>query len=305
VEYARQSENGLVQQGWKDSNDSVFYSDGRLATPPIALCEVQSYIFAAKCGMAMVSKELGDTEMAEHLNQQASQLKARFQTMFWSDELSLFVLALDGEKKQCMVRSSNAGHCLFSGIASEAQHRAISEAMLSPAFYSGWGIRTLVPEEKRFNPMSYHNGSMWPHDNAVIAWGALRQRDKRLPLQVLTGLLDLSGEVMFHRLPELICGFSRRPGKGPTLYPVACAPQAWAAGAVFMVLQACLGLEISAREKRIYLHYPALPESLNHVEIFNLSVADASVDLSFERRPEGVKVHLLCQTGDVEIVELR
>lgn len=302
VEYSRQSPNGLVQQGWKDSGDSVFYSDGRLAVPPIALCEVQSYVYAAQRGMATLAKDLGDAAMAERLNQQAADLKQKFQSMFWSNELSMFVLALDGEKKQCAVRSSNAGHCLFSGIASEAQHRAISEGLLSSAFYSGWGIRTIVNSERRFNPMSYHNGSIWPHDNAVIAWGALRERNKDLPLQVLSGLLELSGEVMMHRLPELICGFPRRPGKGPTLYPVACAPQAWAAGAVFMVLQACLGLEISAREHRLYLHYSTLPEMLNHVKVFNLSVGDARIDLSFERHPEGVKVHTLRQTSDVEIV---
>ncbi|MGA2888854.1 MAG: amylo-alpha-1,6-glucosidase [Terracidiphilus sp.] len=304
VEYARQSTNGLVQQGWKDSNDSVFYNDGRLAIPPIALCEVQSYVYAAQRGMAAVAIDLGDAAMAERLNQQASDLQEKFQSVFWSNELSMFVLALDGEKKQCAVRSSSAGHCLFSGIASKAQNRAVREALLSSVFYSGWGIRTIVTSEKRFNPMSYHNGSMWPHDNAVIAWGALREPNKRLPLQILSGLLDLSGEVMMHRLPELICGFPRRPGKGPTLYPVACAPQAWAAGAVFMVLQACLGLEICAREHRIYLHYSSLPETLDHVKVFNLSVGDAWVDLSFERHAEGVTVQPLRQTGSVEIVYL-
>ncbi|MGA2351109.1 MAG: glycogen debranching N-terminal domain-containing protein [Terracidiphilus sp.] len=305
VEYARQSASGLLQQGWKDSNDSVFHRDGRLAVPPIALCEVQSYVYSAQQGMATVSRALGETAMAERLDQQALNLKMKFQSTFWSDELSMFVLALDGEKKQCAVRSSNAGHCLFSGIASQAQHRAVSEALLSSEFYSGWGIRTIVTSEKRFNPMSYHNGSMWPHDNALIAWGGLRERNKRLPLQVLSGLLDLSGEVMMHRLPELICGFQRRPGKGPTLYPVACAPQAWAAGAVFMTLQACLGLEISARERRLYLHCSALPEPLNHVQIFDLSVGDASVDLSFERNQDGVRVRPLRQTGKLEIVEIR
>ncbi|MGD0832276.1 MAG: amylo-alpha-1,6-glucosidase, partial [Terracidiphilus sp.] len=305
VEYARQSKNGLVQQGWKDSNDSVFHSDGRFAVAPIALCEVQSYVYAAEQGMAMIAKVFGDHAMAERLTQRASDLKAKFQAMFWSDELSMFVLALDGDKKQCAVRSSNAGHCLFSGIASEVQHRAICDALLSSAFYSGWGIRTIVTNEKRFNPMSYHNGSMWPHDNAVIAWGALREPNKRLSLIILSGLLDLSGEVMMHRLPELICGFSRRSGKGPTLYPVACAPQAWAAGAVFMVLQACLGLDISARERRIYLYYPTLPDALNYVRVFNLSVGNAWVDLSLERHSEGVRVKTLRKTGNIEIVEVR
>ena len=217
----------------------------------------------------------------------------------------MFALALDGEKKQCRVRSSNAGHCLFSGIASEIQQRAVADQMLSPAFFSGWGIRTLVTGEKRYNPMSYHNGSVWPHDNAMIAYGALRSADKMLALRVMSGLLDLSENVSQHRLPELICGFGRRKGKGPTLYPVACSPQAWAAGSVFMVLQACLGLEINAKEARIYLHHSALPENLQEVRIHNLRVGGASVDLSFERYGETVGVNIERRRGAVEIVALR
>jgi glycogen debranching enzyme len=178
VEYARQTDHGLVQQGWKDSNDSVFHSDGKLAIGPIALCEVQSYVYAAKLGISAVAKDLGHEEVADRLNTQAAELKTVFASQFWSEEISMFALALDGEKRQCQVRSSNAGHCLFSGIATEAQHRGITDAMLSPTFFSGWGIRTIVTDEKRYNPMSYHNGSMWPHDNAMIAFGSLRCADK-------------------------------------------------------------------------------------------------------------------------------
>jgi glycogen debranching enzyme len=305
VEYARRTEHGLVQQGWKDSNDSVFYSDGRLAAGPIALCEVQSYVYAAKKGIAGVARDLGNVRLAEQLDEQSLDLRARFSSAFWSDELSMFALALDGEKKQCRVRSSNAGHCLFSGIASEAQQRSIMELMLSPAFFSGWGIRTIVTGEKRYNPMSYHNGSVWPHDNAMIAYGSLRCPDKMLSLRILSGLMDLSENVIQHRLPELICGFGRRKGKGPTLYPVACSPQAWAAGSVFMVLQACLGLEINAKEGRIYLHHSALPENLEEVRIHNLRVGSGTVDLSFERYSETVGVNIERRRGAVEIVALR
>jgi glycogen debranching enzyme len=305
VEYARRTEHGLVQQGWKDSNDSVFSSDGKLAVGPIALCEVQSYVYAAKNGIAAVAKELGQAQLAEKLMTQAAELRARFSSAFWSDELSIFALALDGEKRPCRVRSSNAGHCLFSGIASEAQHRSVSDALMSPAFFSGWGIRTLVTGERRYNPMSYHNGSVWPHDNALIAYGALRSVDKGLALRVMSGLLDLSENVIQHRLPELICGFGRRKGKGPTLYPVACSPQAWAAGSVFMMLQACLGLEVRAQESRVYLHHSALPESLEEVHIRNLRVGSAFVDLSFERYGETVGVNIERRVGTVEIVALR
>ena len=305
VEYARHTDHGLVQQGWKDSNDSVFYSDGRLAVGPIALCEVQSYVYAAKKGIAAVARDLGNAKLSDQLNAQALELRSKFSTAFWSDELSMFALALDGEKKQCRVRSSNAGHCLFSGIASDAQQRSVSDLLLSPAFFSGWGVRTLVTSEKRYNPMSYHNGSVWPHDNAMIAYGALRSADKMLALRVMSGMLDLSENVNQHRLPELICGFTRRKGKGPTLYPVACSPQAWAAGSIFMVLQACLGLEIRAQEGRIYLHHSALPESLEEVHIRNLRVGSASVDLSFERYAETVGVNIERRIGAVEIVALR
>jgi glycogen debranching enzyme len=305
VEYARQNDNGLVQQGWKDSGDSVFYSDGGLAVGPIALCEVQAYVYAAKNGIASVAGDLGYRDLAERLRVQADDLRAKFQSAFWSDELGMFVLALDGEKKQCSVRTSNAGQCLFSGIATDAQFRSISDALLSPAFFSGWGVRTLVSGERRYNPMSYHNGSMWPHDNALVALGSLRRGEKDLALQITSGLFDLSSEVMFRRLPELICGFDRRQGKGPTLYPVACSPQAWAAGSVFMLLQACLGLEIRAGESRICLHYPALPEKLQFIRVRNLKVGSGSVDLSFERYADSVSVNILRRSGKVEIMVMR
>jgi glycogen debranching enzyme len=305
VEYARQTDHGLVQQGWKDSNDSVFSSDGRLAVGPIALCEVQAYVYAAKNGIAAVAAELGDKAHADRLKTQAAQLKEKFHASFWSDELGMFALALDGEKKQCGVRSSNAGQCLFTGIATDEQYRSTAEGLLSPAFFSGWGVRTIVTGERRYNPMSYHNGSMWPHDNALIALGALRKPDKELALRITSGLLDLSSEVMLHRLPELICGFGRRPGKGPTLYPVACSPQAWAAGSVFMLLQACLGLEIRAGESKLFMHHSALPEKLQHVRIRNLKVGNGVVDLSCERYAETVSVNILRRSGNVEIIALR
>jgi glycogen debranching enzyme len=269
------------------------------------LCEVQGYVYAAKSGIAAVAQDLGHQDLAERLRVQAEDMRKKFHSMFWSDELGMFALALDGEKKQCRVRSSNAGQCLFSGIANDAQFRSISEAMSSPAFFSGWGVRTIVTGERRYNPMSYHNGSVWPHDNALIAFGALRRSNKEVALRIATGLMDLSSEVMFHRLPELICGFGRRPGKGPTLYPVACSPQAWAAGSVFMVLQACLGLEVIAGESRVYLYHSALPEKLQHVRIRNLRVGTASVDLSCERYADSVSVNILRRHGQVEIVGIR
>jgi glycogen debranching enzyme len=305
VEYARHTESGLLQQGWKDSQDSVFHSDGSLAQGPIALCEVQSYVYAAKSRIAAVARDLGCHAKADTLCVQAEELRKKFETAFWSDQLSMFVLALDGDKRQCSVRSSNAGHCLFSGIASPAHSQRTLDQLLSPSFFSGWGVRTIATGEKRYNPMSYHNGSVWPHDNALIAFGATTSRDKDLALSIMSGLLDLSIFVELHRLPELVCGFPRRAGKAPTLYPVACAPQAWAAGAVFLVLQACLGLSIHAKESRIYLHHTALPEAIPEVRVRNLKIGNSSVDLAFERHAEIVGFDILRRTGDVEIVALR
>jgi glycogen debranching enzyme len=305
VEYQRRNDRGLVQQGWKDSSDSIFTRDGELARAPIALCEVQSYVYAAKNGIAAVAEEMGDTAGANRLRAEAAELKQKFSAAFWCPEIGMFALALDGDKRPCVVRTSNAGHCLFSGIASEEQRRTITHEMLSQGLFSGWGIRTVATGEKRYNPMSYHNGSVWPHDNALIALGALRTRDKSLPLRIMSGLLELSSQVTLRRIPELLCGFGRHPGKGPTLYPVACSPQAWAAGAVFMVLQACLGLEIRACESRIYLHYTALPEDFRQIRIRDLRVGSATVDLTFERYGENVGVDIPRRNGEVEIVCLR
>jgi glycogen debranching enzyme len=301
VEYARLSSNGLVQQGWKDSHDSVFHADGRLALGPIALCEVQSYVYAAKRGIGAVATAMGFDEQGRDLEREAESLRDRFQKAFWCENTSLYALALDKEKRQCQVRSSNAGQCLFSGIASAEHARRIAENLLSGAFFSGWGIRTIASSEVRYNPMSYHNGSVWPHDCALIAYGLSQSERKDLPCQVLTGLFDSSMFFESHRLPELFCGFSRSPGRGPTLYPVACSPQAWAAGAVFLVLQSCLGLTVDAAESRIRLTYPCLPESIQNVRIQNLSVGPNSIDLELVRNSHGVSVNILRRTGNLQV----
>jgi glycogen debranching enzyme len=306
VEYARKTETGLLQQGWKDSQDSVFHSDGTLAIGPIALCEVQAYVYAAKSQIAVVAEALGDSALGGALRLQAEELRRKFSADFWSDELGMFALALDGEKRQCRVRSSNAGQCLFSGIASRPQTIRTYESLLSSGMFSGWGIRTIATEENRYNPMSYHNGSIWPHDNSLIAFGARDLREKDIALKVLSSLMDLSLFVDLHRLPELICGFSRRPGKGPTLYPVACAPQSWSAGAAFMALQACLGLSISAKDSRLRLYHATLPEALQRVELHNLRIRDSVViDIAFERYDETVGVNVLRRSGEVEILSAK
>lgn len=305
VEYARQSGHGLLQQGWKDSHDSVFHADGRSAAGPIALCEVQAYVYAAKSGIASAAEDLGLPDVAAKLRQEAEHLKKKFNDEFWCDEISMYAMALDGDKRQCRLRSSNAGQCLVSGIAGPAHFSNLVESLLSPAMYSGWGVRTLATVEKRYNPMSYHNGSVWPHDNALVAAGVTQFRDKTLALKILTGMLDLSIFAEWHRLPELICGFSRENGKGPTLYPVACSPQAWAAGAVFLILQSCLGLSFHARESRVFVYHPALPESLDFVRIRNLRVGQGSIDLVFERHAHTVSLDIQRRAGEIEVVSIK
>src|SRR5438105_3032990 len=234
VEYSRRSKHGLIHQGWKDSHDSVFHSDGVLAEAPIALCEVQSYVYAAKLAASELAALLGDGTAARELKNQAKSLRRRFEEIFWCEEISTYALALDGSKRPCRVRTSNAGHCLFAGIATEEHARRVATTLTDETSFSGWGIRTVASNEARYNPMSYHNGSSWPHDNSLIAAVFARYDLKGSFAMWLAGIMTSSIFFDLHRLPELFCGFPRRPGESPTLYPVACAPQAWASGAVFL-----------------------------------------------------------------------
>jgi glycogen debranching enzyme len=302
VEYYRHSSDGLVQQGWKDSHDSVFHSDGAAAEGPIALCEVQGYVYAAKQAAATLAAALGQAGPAAEWRSQAEQLRERFERAFWCDELSTYALALDGNKRPCRVRTSNPGHCLFTGIAAPERAARVARTLLAESSFSGWGVRTLAAGEPRYNPMSYHNGSVWPHDNSLISAGLARYRAKEGVLKILAGTFDASLFVELARMPELFCGFHRRPGEGPTAYPVACSPQAWAAGAVFLLLQACLGLRIDAAAGQVCFDYPLLPEFLREVRIGGLRVGAGSVDLLLTRRGDDVGVNVLERSGRVEVV---
>ncbi|MBI4445402.1 MAG: amylo-alpha-1,6-glucosidase [Acidobacteria bacterium] len=302
VEYFRENPRGLVHQGWKDSHDPIFHSDGSPAEGPIALCEVQAYVYAARQHAARLAVILNRLDMAERLLHQAEQIKQAFEEHFWCEELSTYALALDGNKKPCKVRTSNAGHCLFGEIADEERARRAAETLFGSDSFSGWGIRTVAASEIRYNPMSYHNGSVWPHDNALIALGLSRYGLSGLAARVMAGIFDASIFVDLHRLPELFCGFQRRHGEGPTLYPVACAPQAWAAGSVFMFLQACLALSINAQQCEVTLRRPLLPVFLDTVRITNLQVGDSEVDLLVERHAYTVTVDVLRRKGALDIV---
>jgi glycogen debranching enzyme len=303
LEYQRRTPNGLVQQGWKDSQDSVFHDDGMLAEPPIALCEVQGYAFAAWKGASALARALGNTEQSDTFSARASAVRERFESAFWIEEIGTYALALDGAKRPCIIRTSNPGHCLFTGIADPARARRVVESLMGPDLYSGWGIRTVGTREARYNPMAYHNGSVWPHDNALAAAGLGKYGFTEGVASIAEGIFDASLHVDLQRMPELFCGFRRRPGDGPTLYPVACAPQAWAAGAVFLILQSCLGLAIDAVESKVNISHARLPQVLDTVTVQGLTIAPGtSVDLLFDRHAQDVGVTVLNRTGRVAVI---
>jgi glycogen debranching enzyme len=304
IEYQRHSPNGLIQQGWKDSHDSVFHSDGRLAEGPIALCEVQGYAFAAFMAAAELANVLGQHDRQRALAEAGRAIKERFRERFWCPETAMYALALDGEKNQCRVRSSNAGQCLFTHVARSDHADAIVRCLQDDIFFSGWGVRTVADLEPRYNPMSYHNGSIWPHDNALIAAGLIFRQDKTLAMRILRSQLEASTYFDSSRLPELFCGFRRREGKAPTSYPVACSPQAWAAGSVFMLIQSCLGVTIDARRNRIVFRHPRLPEGLDRVWIRNLQIGQVSADLVLQRFSGTVGLNVERHNGNVEVLLL-
>jgi glycogen debranching enzyme len=305
VEYGRRSRDGLVQQGWKDSNTSVFHRGGTLATGPIALCEVQGYVYDAKVGMSRLARALGKEGLADGWERQAHELREQFDAAFWCEEIDSYALALDGDKLACRVKTSNAAHCLFTGIALPKRWPALATSLMAKELFSGFGLRTLAADEQRYNPMSYHNGSIWPHDNAIAADGLAAAGYMAEATKIFGGLFDVALFTELHRLPELFCGFSRQPGQAHTQYPVACSPQAWASGAVFMLLKAILGLSIDGVKRRISLRHPILPPFIEELSIQNLRVGDDSVDVRLHRHPEDVGLVVTRATGRVEVVVVK
>ena len=305
LEYAPHSGRGLAQQGWKDSHDSVFCEDGKLAEAPIALCEVQGYAYAARKGAAELARTQGLVEFAEHLSQQAAVLKERFEQAFWVEDMGTYAFALDGNKRQCRVTVSNAGHCLFTRIACAERATRVAEGLMDENLFSGWGVRTLGAREPRYNPMSYHNGSVWPHDNALIALGLAHYGFTTHALRLLESMFDASLHFEFQRLPELFCGFRRRIGDGPTLYPVACSPQSWAAAAVFMLLQASLGMTVCGTTPYVHFRDSYLPPSVDYILVENLRVGTSKVSLIVRRQTHGVGIDVIRREGEVEVAVLK
>lgn len=301
IEYRRKAQSGLFNQGWKDSHDSIFHKDGRLAEPPIALCEVQAYYYGALLAAAAIADRLAQRERANAWRAQAQDLRRRFNEIYWSEELNTFALALDGDKVRCDVRSSNAGHALFTGIADAELARRTVATLMGASSMSGWGIRTIAVGEARYNPMSYHNGSIWPHDNALIALGFARYGHKASVARLFEGLFSAASYVDLRRLPELFCGFPRRPGRGPTYYPVACSPQAWAAASLLSLVQSSLGLECDPVSEEVRLERPILPEFLREL---NISIALGKSALDFTLRGSGrdIAANASHRTGSARLV---
>ena len=297
--YQRSSADGLANQGWKDSHDAISHADGTLARGAIALCEVQGYAYAAYRAAASISaRQMGDPQAPGFSSEKADRLRLAFEAAFWVEHLGTYALALDGEGRQCQVRSSNAGQVLMTGIAAPDRARRVVSGLMEPQSFTGWGIRTLAANEARYNPMSYHNGSVWPHDNALIALGMARVGMRQEAVRLLEAMCAAAGAMELHRLPELFCGFGRRPGQGPTSYPVACAPQAWATACIPGLLQACLGIWFDPAAPAVLFNRPALPAFLDRLHLDNLPLAGSRVSVLVRRTHDELSVSVVARTGD-------
>jgi glycogen debranching enzyme len=302
VEYQRSSPRGLTNQGWKDSHDSVAHVDGKLAEGPIALAEVQSYVYLAKLRLADVFEALGDGDRAAALRAQAAGLKVAFNERFWVESEQYFAMALDGDKRPVAAITSNPAHGLYCGVVDPDKAAPLARRLLAPDMFSGWGVRTLSKSAVAYNPMSYHNGSIWPHDNAIIGAGLKRYGFAKATNRLATAMFEMAVTVDDMRLPELFCGFTRRSPNRPVAYPVACSPQAWAAGAPFLLLQAMLGISADAPANTLNVSKPQLPGWLNTVELHDLRVGRSTISIVFQRHGETTGFSLLDKDGDVRVL---
>jgi len=301
VTYKRAADSGLFNQGWKDSADSIFHADGRIPAGPIALVEVQGYVYAAYRGLAALAQRRGRQADAAHWTALSERVRANVEEHFWMEERGYYAIALDGEGRQCTPRASNAGHLLYVGLPSPERAASVSDQLLGAQLYSGWGIRTLGEDEVPFNPMSYHNGSTWPHDTAICAAGLARFGRRDGVVRLMSGTFESA--VHFNmRLPELFCGFGRVTGEAPVAYPVACLPQAWSAGSVYMLMQACLGLRIDGWKREIHVEDAHLPIGIDHLVVRHLEIGEVTVDVVFERVGDRVVCFLADNAAQVPLV---
>ncbi|MBE0428846.1 MAG: amylo-alpha-1,6-glucosidase [Thermoleophilia bacterium] len=302
VEYETKSRRGLINQGWKDSGNSVVHTDGRLAGTPIALSEVQAYVYYAKRRMSQLFDLLGDRERAAGLARQAEELKKKFNEVFWMEKEGFFALALDGDKNPVRTVTSNPAHGLWARIVDEEKASVLAGRLMQPDMFSGWGIRTMSKSSINYNPMSYHNGSVWPHDNSLIIRGLKKYGFNEEAERVATGLFEAALHYDYYRLPELFCGFTKRSISRPVSYPVACSPQAWAAGSMFMILQALLGIEADAPANTLYVESPMLPRWLKDVDIKSLRVGKAAISLKFRRDGEVTSFVVTEKVGNIRTI---
>ncbi|HET9695249.1 MAG TPA: amylo-alpha-1,6-glucosidase [Terriglobales bacterium] len=296
VEYLRRSKKGLTNQGWKDSWDANMHRDGTVAKAPIALVEVQGYVYDAKYRMASLLRIFGDSERADKLKKDCNELAKRFEKAYWVPDRGFYAMALDGEKKPLEVISSNPGHLLFTRIINRDRARAIVNRLMRPDMFSGWGWRTMSSDEKTFNPLSYHRGSVWPHDNSLIAHGMALNEHRAPVARLFTTLFQAALTFRDYRLPELFCGIERKENDMPVHYPVSCSPQAWASGSYFLILSSLLGIRPSAPRKELNIINPMLPDFLDHLHVRNLKIGKSRVGLDFTRRGE----RTFCNVVEVE-----
>ncbi|NHN89193.1 amylo-alpha-1,6-glucosidase [Acetobacter conturbans] len=301
VEYERRTKEGLANQGWKDSYDSIFHADGTLAVGPIALCEVQAYVYAARRAAANIGRRLGQIAYAAYQDEKAAALRVAFNVKFWNEELGTYVLALDGQKHQCVVRSSNAGHVLLTDIAPVERVECVVRTLMRRDSFSGWGIRTIPEGEARYNPMAYHNGSVWPHDNALIAMGFARHGYRAEAARIFEALNDAALYSDLRRLPELFCGFTRSRAEGPVRYPVACSPQAWAAATLPALLQAVLGLQYDPGNVAVQFLRPTLPQSIDELTLFNLAVGGENLTVRLVRVGREVAINVVERSRSIRM----
>jgi glycogen debranching enzyme len=296
VEYQRRSSKGLANQGWKDSWDAIMHHDGEVAKSPIALCEVQGYVYEAKYRMASLMRSFGDIKTADRLKKESAEMAKRFEKAFWMPKLGFYAMALDRDKRQTQVISSNPGHLLFTRMLAQDRAKAVTQRFMRDDMFSGWGWRTMSRGERVFNPLSYHRGSVWPHDNSLIAHGMALYEFREPANQLFTALYQAALNFRDYRLPELFCGIERREHDEPVQYPVSCSPQAWASGSIFLILMSVLGIRPSAPRRELNIVNPALPEFLEHLSIRNMCVGGSRVGLDFTRRSE----RTFCNVVDIE-----
>lgn len=304
VEYLRRSPRGLVNQGWKDSWDAILHRDGEIARAPIALCEVQGYVYEAKYRMASLMRAFGDTRTADKLKREAAEMQKRLEKAFWMPKFGFYAMALDADKRQTQVISSNPGHLLFTRMLPQERARTITQRFMHEDLFSGWGWRTMSRDERIFNPLSYHRGSVWPHDNSIIAHGMALYEFREPANHVFSTLFEAALHFRDYRLPELFCGIHRREHDEPVQYPVSCSPQAWASGAFFLLLTSVLGIRPSAPRKELNIVNPALPPFLNQLSIRNLRIGGSRVGLDFSRRGDRTFCNIVEVEGDKLLVNV-